>query len=94
MKLQIHERSLDEVFLIVDRIAREELHPAIEFQWDSKWNDFLKVGNWLTKPDSVDLVELLMRLEEEFNIEISDEKAATLESVEQTVRYIWETTSN
>jgi len=38
--------------------------------------------------DSLDVVELVMALEEEFGIEISDEDAEKLASVQQAVAYI------
>ena len=38
--------------------------------------------------DSLDVVELIMGLEDEFNLEISDEKAEELETVGDAVTYI------
>jgi len=38
--------------------------------------------------DSLDVVELVMALEEEFGLEISDEDAEKLTSVEQAISYI------
>jgi acyl carrier protein len=38
--------------------------------------------------DSLDVVELVMALEEEFGLEISDEEAEKLTSVQQAVQYI------
>ena len=38
--------------------------------------------------DSLDTVELVMALEEEFGLEISDEDAEKLSSVQQAVEYI------
>ena len=38
--------------------------------------------------DSLDVVELVMALEEEFGLEISDEDAEKLSSVEQAIDYI------
>ncbi len=38
--------------------------------------------------DSLDVVELVMALEEEFGLEISDEDAEKLASVQQAVQYI------
>ena len=38
--------------------------------------------------DSLDLVELIMSMEEEFDIEISDEKAEELVSVKDAIDYI------
>ncbi len=38
--------------------------------------------------DSLDTVELIMALEEEFNIEISDEDAEKLNTVQKSIDYI------
>lgn len=38
--------------------------------------------------DSLDVVELVMALEEEFGLEISDEDAEKLATVDQAVKYI------
>ena len=38
--------------------------------------------------DSLDVVELVMALEEEFSLEISDEDAEKLQTVQQAVDYI------
>jgi acyl carrier protein len=38
--------------------------------------------------DSLDLVELMMSLEEEFGVEIPDEDAEKLESVSDAIRYL------
>ena len=40
--------------------------------------------------DSLDVVELVMALEEEFGLEISDEDAEKLSSVKEAVNYIQE----
>jgi acyl carrier protein len=40
--------------------------------------------------DSLDLVELIMTLEEEFNIEITDEDAEKLLTVQDTIEFIKE----
>ena len=40
--------------------------------------------------DSLDVVELVMALEEEFGLEISDEDAEKLSTVEQAIAYIKE----
>lgn len=40
--------------------------------------------------DSLDLVELIMSLEEEFNIEISDEEAEKLTTVGQAEQFVQE----
>lgn len=38
--------------------------------------------------DSLDMVEIVMRLEEEFSVEINDEKAQQLTSLDHVVEYI------
>ncbi len=40
--------------------------------------------------DSLDLVELIMAMEEEFNLEISDEDAEKIQTVQDAVNYITE----
>ncbi len=40
--------------------------------------------------DSLDLVELIMAMEEEFSIEISDEDAEKIQTVQDVVSYITE----
>jgi acyl carrier protein len=40
--------------------------------------------------DSLDLVELIMAMEEEFGLEISDEDAEKIQTVQDTVNYITE----
>ena len=44
--------------------------------------------------DSLDTVELIMALEEEFNVEIPDEDAEKMTTVGDAVRYIEEKTAN
>lgn len=38
--------------------------------------------------DSIELVELIMRIEDEFNIEIEDEQAEKIKTVDDTVKYL------
>ena len=38
--------------------------------------------------DSLDIVELVMELEEEFDIQIPDEQAETIKTVQDAIRYI------
>ncbi len=56
-------------------VEEEEVTPAASFADD--------LG-----ADSLDQVELVMALEEEFNIEISDEEAEKIKTVQDAVNYI------
>ncbi len=56
-------------------VEEEEVTPAASFSDD--------LG-----ADSLDQVELVMALEEEFNIEISDEEAEKIKTVQDAVNYI------
>lgn len=38
--------------------------------------------------DSLDIVEIIMKVEEQFNIEIDDEKAERMKNVEDVVKYV------
>ena len=42
--------------------------------------------------DSLDTVELVMELEKEFNMEISDEEASNMRTVGESIKYIEEKT--
>ena len=68
--------------LIVEQLGvdEEEVTPAASFVED-------------LNADSLDLVELIMSLEEEFGMEISDEDAEKIQKVSDAVEYIDERTS-
>ena len=68
----------------VKKIVVEQLGVAAdEVQMSSTFVDDLGA-------DSLDIVELIMAFEEEFNIEIPDEKAEKIKTVEDVVKYIEE----
>lgn len=70
----IEEKVID---IIVDKLGveRSEVTPEAVFVDD--------LG-----ADSLDLVELIMAMEEEFGIEISDEDAEKIQTVQDVVNYI------
>lgn len=71
----------------VKKIVKEQLGvEAEEIQMSSTFVDDLGA-------DSLDIVELIMAFEEEFNIEIPDEKAEKIKTVEDVVKYIDEQTN-
>lgn len=63
--------------IVVEQLGAE----ADEVQMSSTFVDDLGA-------DSLDIVELIMAFEEEFNIEIPDEKAEKIKTVEDVVKYI------
>ncbi|AHI56317.1 MULTISPECIES: acyl carrier protein [Listeria] len=65
--------------IIVDRLGVEESKVTLE----ASFKDDLGA-------DSLDVVELVMELEDEFGVEISDDDAANINSVGDAVKYIEE----
>ncbi len=63
--------------LIVDQLGVEEEQVKLE----TSFTDDLEA-------DSLDIVELIMALEEEFDMEISDEEAEKMNTVQDVVDYI------
>ncbi|MDX5474613.1 MAG: acyl carrier protein [Bacillaceae bacterium] len=63
--------------IIVDRLGVDEAEVKLE----SKFKDDLGA-------DSLDVVELVMELEDEFDMEISDEEAQNIATVGDAVTYI------
>jgi len=66
---------------VVEKVAEQLGIDAEEVAMESSFIDDLGA-------DSLDIVELLMALEEEFDIEIPDEEAEKLSSVGDVVEYI------
>lgn len=74
-------KNNDDVFqfiqtIVVNRfgVGEEEIDDALTFQ---------ELG-----ADSLDIVELVMEIEHEFDIHFSDEKLAELETIEEAVTYV------
>lgn len=72
----------DEVFTKVKNIIVEQL--GVEDEQVQASAAFVEDLN----ADSLDLVELIMSLEEEFGMEISDDAAAKIHTVQDAVDYI------
>ena len=82
-------RTLVDIYAALEQVAREELHPRIDYHWYAQWDSFFTTGNWLTAPEPYDTVEMVIRLEEMFGFKIPDHDAESLKTVGQTVRYLW-----
>ena len=66
---------------VIDIIAKQVCKKADVVKLDSKFAEDLGA-------DSLDLVEMIMTFEEEFNIEVQDSVAETLTSVQHVVDHI------
>jgi len=64
--------------LIIERLNLEE---DIEINMDTSFSDDLEA-------DSIGLVELIMSIEDEYDIEIDDEDAENIKTVRDAVEYI------
>lgn len=67
---------------IVEQLGADES----EIKMESNFRDDLEA-------DSLDLVELIMAFEEEFDVEISDEEAQKITTVGEAVNYLFEHSS-
>jgi acyl carrier protein len=74
----------DELFERVQGVVAEQL--GVEQEKVTRDAEFVQDLN----ADSLDLVELIMQLEEEFGIEISDEEATNIVSVGDAIDFIQE----
>ena len=73
-----------EIFEKVKSVVAEQLGiDEEEITMESSFNDDLEA-------DSLDIVELMMALEDEFKIEISDEDAGKISTIGDVVEYIKE----
>lgn len=73
-----------DIFETVKSVVAEQLGiDESEITMESSFNDDLEA-------DSLDIVELMMALEDEFKIEISDDEAGKISTIGDVVEYIKE----
>jgi acyl carrier protein len=66
----------------IKALIKSELNvPEEKINMDSRLSEDLGA-------DSIDAVELIMKIEDEFNIQVSDEQAQNIKSVGDIVRYV------
>ncbi len=74
--------------------VESKVKEIITEQLDVNANDLKKESSFIDDlgADSLDIVELVMAMEEEFDIEISDENAEKIRTVGDAINYINENT--
>ncbi|HOJ71336.1 MAG TPA: acyl carrier protein [Syntrophorhabdaceae bacterium] len=74
----------------------EKVKEMIIKQLDSKESEVVPEAKFIDDlgADSLDIVELIMALEDEYGIEIPDEDAEKMETVGDAIRYIEERLAN
>ena len=74
----------------------ERVRTIIAEQLDQDESDIVPEASFIDDlgADSLDLVELVMHMEEEFDVEIPDEEAENIRSVQDAVNYIQQHLTN
>jgi acyl carrier protein len=85
--MKTEERNMSEIEDRVKKIVREQLGVKEDIASDASFVDDLGA-------DSLDTVELVMALEEEFDCEIPDEEAEKITTVQQAIDYVNSTLSS
>jgi hypothetical protein len=81
-------RTLAEIYALLERCVREELSHRFNYHWYANWK-----GDVLSSTDSLDDVELLIRMEGAFGFSIPDRDVSMIGTIAQTVRYLWRRSS-
>ena len=78
-------KSLIDIYAELEHLIRDELCHDINYHWYANWQ-----GDVLNNTDSLEDVEIIIRIEETFGFSISDHDAQQMRTVGQTVRYLWQ----
>ena len=81
-------RTLVGIYTLLERFLREELSHKFNYHWYANWK-----GDLLSSTDSLDDVELVIRMEDALGFSIPDGDVSAMRSVAQTVRYLWSRSS-
>lgn len=81
-------QSLIDVYAAVERFVREELPHDVDYHWYAAWK-----GDLIKNFDSLDDVEIVLRIEDAFGFSIPDRDVETMSTVGNTVRYLWQRSS-
>lgn len=77
-------RSLVDIYAVLEQFVREELSHEINYHWHATW-----IGDLLNNTDSLEDVEIVLRMEDAFGFHIPDQDVQEMPTVGQTVRYLW-----
>lgn len=77
-------QTLVDIYRIVGQLVEDQLSHAINYHWHATW-----IGDLLHESDSLDDVEIIMSFEQKFGFSISDPDAQAMQTVGETVRYLW-----
>ena len=81
-------QSLIDIYAAVERFVREELSHDVNYHWYAAWR-----GDLIKRSDSLDDVEIVLRIEDAFGFSIPDRDVEAMSTVGHTVRYLWERSS-
>lgn len=88
MNNQILSNEKEEIFVKLKKIVIQELSVKIdEIMLESKFIEDLGA-------DSLDMVELVLAIEESFDIEVPDEQVAKIQDVSQAIELIYKISNN
>jgi acyl carrier protein len=75
---------------MVDEKLKKEIFATVAEQLGVDVNDVIESKSFIEdlNADSLDLTEMIMTLEEKFNVEITDAKAAELKTVGDVIAFI------
>jgi hypothetical protein len=77
-------QSLADIFVKLGEVANDSIYHEISYKWFSGWENDV-----FNESDSLERAELIIRIEEEFGVSISEQDVPSLKTVGQTVQYLW-----